>query len=243
VSLLSLAHVGKRYRRGAREHLALDDVSMTIERGELLAILGTRRSGRSTLMRIAAGLEHPDHGTVSFEGAPLTSARDLVGRRVCYCVASFSPMEGEQVVDHVAAALLAQRVPLRRAKRAAESVLARTGVEECAHVHPDGLNSAEAMRVGIARALVSAPILLVVDDPTAGVGPLHADGLLRLLRSIADDGIAVLMSTDDATCISGADRVLALDRGKLRVEPSAPTAEVLPLRPRALDSEPGAHLA
>lgn len=215
---------------------------MSIERGELLAILGTRRSGRSTLLRIAAGLEHPDHGAVSFEAAPLTSARNVLGRRVCYCVASFSPMEGEHVVDHVAAALLAQGVPLRRARRAAESVLAKTGTEECARMHPDGLNPAEAIRVGIARALVSAPTLIVIDDPTAAVGPLHAGALLRLLRSIADDGIAVLMSTDDATSISGADRVLALDRGKLRVEPSS-AAEVLPLRRRALDIEPGAHLA
>src|ERR1700740_2536894 len=152
-------------------------------------------------------------------------------------------MEAEQVVDHVAAALLAQRLPLRRARRAAESVLARTGVEECAHMHPDGLNPAEAMRVGIAPAPVSAPSLLVVDAPTAGVGALHADALLRLLRSVADEGIAVLMSTDDATCISGADRLLALHRGKRPGEPRAPAAEVLPLRPRAPDIEPGAHLA
>jgi ABC-type ATPase involved in cell division len=243
VSLLSLAHVSKRYRRGARDHLALDDVSMTIEQGELLAILGTRRSGRSTLLRIAAGLERPDQGTVSFEGAPLASVRDIVGHHVCYCHASFSPMEGERVVDHVAAPLLAHRQSLRRARRAAESALARAGAAECGSLQPDGLTAAEAMRVGIARALVAEPSLLVVDDPTAGVGSLHADGILRLLRSIADDRIAVLMSTDDATCISGADRALALDRGKLSVEEAAPAAEVVPLRPRKLDVEPGAHRA
>jgi ABC-type ATPase involved in cell division len=241
VSLLSLEHVSKRYRRGAREHVALEDVTMTMDASELVAILGTRRSGRSTLLRVAAGLERADHGTVVFEGTLLSSARDVVGHKICYARHRFSPMEGELVVDHVAAALLAKRLTLRRARRAAESALARAGAQGCAALHPDELGPAEAVRVGIARALAPAPNLLVTDDPTAAVGMLHGDAILGLLRSIVDEGIAVLMSTDDATCISGADRVLALDRGRLSADAQTPPADVLPLRPRALDVESGAH--
>jgi len=96
--------------------------------------------------------------------------------------------------------------------------------------------------VAIARALAPAPTILVIDDPATGVGLLQSDGILRLLRSIADEGVAVFMSTDDATCVSGADRAFSLHDGQLRCDVEAPQADVVPLRPRDLESEPGAHL-
>jgi ABC-type ATPase involved in cell division len=243
VSLLSIEAVSKRYRRGPRERVALQGVSMTIERGELVAVLGTRKSGRSTLLRIAAGLERPDQGTVCFAGAPLAAARDVVGRQICYCRTSFSPMEGERVIDHVAAAVLAQRMSLSGARSAAEAALSRSGAVECAPMQPDELAGAEIVRVAIARALVAGPSLVVIDDPTTGAGSHQSGGILRLLRSIADEGIAVLMCTDDATCISGTDRVQSLDQGKLRCDVEPSQADVVPLRPRNLGAESGAHLA
>lgn len=242
MSLLSLEGVSKRFRRGTRERVALRGVSLAIERGELVVVLGTRKSGRSTLLRVAAGLERPDDGIVRLDGVPLPQARDVVGRQISYCHGSFSPMEGERVVDHVAAALLAQRAPLAQAKRGAERALERTDVSGCAGMHPDDLTAAERVRAAIARGLVVGPRVLVIDDPTAGVGLLHGDGILRLLRSVADEGVAVLASTDDATCVSGADRAFALDDGTLRGDVQAPRADVVPLRPRTLGAESGARL-
>jgi ABC-type ATPase involved in cell division len=151
-------------------------------------------------------------------------------------------MQGERVLDHVAAALLAQAVSSGQAKRAAEQVLARTAVADCCGMQPDELTGAERVRVAIARALAPAPAMLVIDDPATGVGLLQSDGILRLLRSIADDGVAVLMSTDDATGVSGADHAFSLHDGELRCDVQAPQADVVPLRPRNLESEPGAHL-
>jgi ABC-type ATPase involved in cell division len=243
VSLLSIDHVSKRYRRGRREHVALSDVSLAIARGELVVVLGTRKSGRSTLLRIAAGLECPDAGSVWFAGERLWAARQVVGRQISYCHTSFSPMQGERVVDHVAASLLAQGLAPSRARRKAQGILERAAVPECAGAHPEELSAAERTRVAVARGLAAAPSLLVIDDPTAGVASLQGDGILRLLRSIVDDGVAVLMSTDDATCISGADRAFALDQGQLRADVRAPQADVVPLRPRKSAVEPGAHLA
>jgi ABC-type ATPase involved in cell division len=242
VSLLSIENVSKRYRRGPREHLALRGVSLAIERGELVVVLGTRKSGRSTLLRIAAGLERPDDGVVRFQGEALSGARDVVGRQISYCHATFSAMEGERILDHVAATLLARRVSSSRARRAAERALERTAAADCAGMRPDELNGVESVRVALARALVGAPNLLVSDDPTAGVGTLESDGILRLLRSIADEGVTVLMSTDDATCISGADRALSLDAGQMRADVEAPRADVVPLRPRKPARTPEAQL-
>jgi ABC-type ATPase involved in cell division len=239
VSLLSLEGVCKRFRRGAREHVALQDVSLALERCELVVVLGPRKSGRSTLMRVAAGLERPDDGVVRLDDIPLPKAGNVVGREIAYCHTAFSPMEGERVVEHAASALLAQGAPLARARRAAELALERTGVLECAAMHPDELTAAERVRAAIARGLVADPRVLVIDDPTAGLG-LQINGVLQLLRRVADEGAAVLMSTEDATCISGADHAFALHNGKLRADVRAPQAEVVPLRARAAAAESGA---
>jgi ABC-type ATPase involved in cell division len=242
MSLLALEDVSKRYRRGRSERVALEGVSLAVEAGELVAVLGTRKSGRSTLLRIAAGLERPDRGVVRFEGHPIAASRDVVGRQIAYCHGAFSAMEGERVIDHVAATLLAQRVPSRQARGSAEAALSRTCVSECTGMHPDELNAEERVRVAVARGLVAAPTLLVIDDPAAALGTLQGHGVLRLLRSIAAEGTAVLMSTDDATCVSGTDRAFALDGGKLRADVQSPEADVVPLRPHALAIEPDAQL-
>jgi ABC-type lipoprotein export system ATPase subunit len=230
VTLLSLENVSKRYRRGPRELVALRDVSLEIGPGELAAVLGTRKSGRSTLLRIAAGLERPDEGRVLFEGVSISAARNVVGQKVVYCRGSFSAMEGDRIVDHVSAALLAQRMSLRRARRSAESALERCGALECASMRPDELSGIERIRVAIARALVPGPRMLVIDDPAAGVGSLQRDAVLRLLRAVAADGIAVLFSTDEPICVAGTHSVHSLDAGQLRGTAPARSAEVLPLR-------------
>jgi putative ABC transport system ATP-binding protein len=234
MSLLVVAGVSKRYRRGRREYVALNDVSLSVERGEVVAVLGTRQSGRSMLLRIAAGLERPDEGTVRFEG--VDPSPSVIGRRLAYCRMSFSELEGDRVLDHVAAGLLAQSVATVSAARTAERALARAGVANCARMRPYELHAAERVRVAIARALTSSPSLLVIDEPTATVGFLERDPILRLLRLIADEGVAVLMSTGDATCLSGADRAMSLEQGELRGELEPHEAEVVPFR--VVGSEP-----
>jgi ABC-type lipoprotein export system ATPase subunit len=233
VSLLSIEGVTKRYRRGTRERLALRGVTMSVESSELVVVLGSRRSGRSTLMRIAAGLERPDDGRVTFAGTDLAADGGAVGRRLCYCLSSFSSMEGDRVLDHVAAPLLARRASFGAARERAMRALERVEAEHLAPLTPNELDGAERVWVAIARALAHAPQMLVIDDPTAHAGPLQRDPLLRLLRTLpGQDGPSVLMCTDDGMSVSGADRVLTLEDGELRSAVESPRAEVVPLNAR-----------
>lgn len=242
MSLLSLEGVSKRYTRGSREFVALRDVWMSLEPRELAVVLGTRKSGRSTLLRLAAGLERPDEGMVRLRGVDLAREPRALGRAIAFCHLSFSSMHGESVLDHVAAPLIAQHVSLREARRTAERALDEASVLQCAGMTPDDLDGAELTRVAIARALAVDPDLIVVDDPTARAGVLQGEGILRLLRGFSQKRATVLMSTDDASCIAGADRVLSLDNGELRSEVEAPLADVLPLSTRRIGAEPGARL-
>jgi putative ABC transport system ATP-binding protein len=231
MSLLSVEGVTKRYRRGRLERVAIRDVSLDLEQGELVAVWGPRFSGRSTLLRIAAGIESPEEGTVTFEGRDLTRIRNRVlGRRIGYCHTAAASAQHGQVIEHVAAGLLAQRALPRQARRRGQELLFRVGAEHCARLECHELAATEVVRVAIASALVTAPALLVIDEPTSGVDLLERDPLLALLRSIANEGTAVLMSTGDAQGLSGVDRALSIDAGELRGELKPSAADIVPLR-------------
>jgi ABC-type multidrug transport system ATPase subunit len=231
MSLLSIERVTHRYRRGRLEHVAVRDISLDLEPGELVGVWGARFSGRSTLLRIAAGIEAPEEGVVRFEGIDVARHRNnLLGRRIGYCQTCFPNSQHGLVVDYVAAGLLAQRALPRQARRRGQELLFRVGAEHCARLECRELAGAEIARVAIASALCTAPALLVIDEPTSGVDLLDRDPLLALLRSIANEGTAVLMSTGDAQGLSGVDRALSLDSGELRGGAKQTQAQVLPLR-------------
>jgi len=215
--LLELEHVRKRYRRG--ERVALDDVSLVIEEGEMVTVWGERRSGRSTLLRVAAGVQAPDTGVVRFAGRDLAErGGEMLGGGISYCRTAFRSSTGQNIIDQLAAGQLGRGVPRPQARSCAWKALERAEAEQCAARVPEELNSEETTRVAIARALTSQPRLLVIDEPTIGVDLLARDGILHLLRSIVGEGIAVLTSTGEGTGFLGADRALALDKGKLRGE-------------------------
>jgi ABC-type multidrug transport system ATPase subunit len=234
MSLLELAHATKRFTSGQRETIALDDVSLELDAGECVAVYGLRRSGRTTLLRVAAGILPLDEGALRFDGEDVTSRPpDALGVEIAYCNPTFDPAHGGSVAEHVAVALLARGIGRTRARAQAQEALARVGASACANLEPRELHADELVRAGIARALVAEPRLLLLDEPTNGVDVLERDGILELLRSLVDAGIAALMTVGEP--VVGADRVLALDGGRLRGQAAPEQAPVVPLRPRHVE--------
>jgi ABC-type multidrug transport system ATPase subunit len=231
MTLLALDCVGKHHRDGPRDRVVLRDASMELDAGELGVVWGQRRSGRSTLLRVAAGIELADSGTVRFDGRDLAAQRHgLLGDEIGYCQKTLGYDLGLAVLEVVAVALLARGVAQDEARERARAAMERVGAASCSAMAPVELDCAEAVRVELARALALQPRLLVVDEPTKGVEMLERDEILLLLRSLADEGIAVLASTGESTALAGADRALTLDEGQLRSTAAPELAEVLPLR-------------
>jgi ABC-type lipoprotein export system ATPase subunit len=230
MSLLTLERVSKRYRRGRREVTALDDVSLAIAPGELVAIWGMPRSGRTTLLRIAAGLEQPDGGAVRFRGETVLGRHeDGLPAGIGYVQVGLGGVGGESIADHVAMPLLARGTAPETARACALLQLERVGAAGCADLQPRELEPTERVRVAIAQALVTRPLLLLVDDPTRHVDLLEREMVLLLVRSIADGDVAVLMTTGEAMGVSGVDRALTISGGILRAEASADPANVVAL--------------
>jgi len=232
MALLELCHVSKRYRRGVRCVEVLDDVSLEVLEREVIAVWGPGRSGRSTLLRIAAGIVAPDEGVVRFRGSPLRPGGGAIAGGVTYCRPAFHSLEGQAVLEELIASQLALGVRPAIARLRASHELERVGARQCEGYRPFELDRAEEVRVAIARALLQGPSLLLIDEPTKGVSSMERERILELLRSLTDDGVAVLMTLDKGVGLFGADRALSLAEGRLRghvVPELAPVVE-LPLR-------------
>src|ERR1700722_17276070 len=223
MALLELERVSKRFGRGSGERIALHDVSLELDSGELVGVWGRRRSGRSTLLRVVAGIERPDEGVVRIQGRELGGARtDALRAQARFCRRSFRPAEGGTVLEQLMTGQLTRGASLAQARAQARHALQRLDAQHAAPLRPTELDGAEATRVAIARAIVREPKRLVIDEPTLGGELAARDQILTLLRMLADVGIAVLYSATDPSALTGADRALSLAKGSLNGELSTP---------------------
>ncbi len=227
MSLLRFEHV-RLCDRECPERLLLEDVCLEVDAGEMVAILGKRRSGRSSLLRLACGLLSPDGGSVIFDGRPLRGP--AIGDGIAYCTAAFGAGEAWSVQRELVEVQLARGVSRRQARERAQTALRRTGADRVAERLLRTLRGSEQARAMLALALTGKPRLLIVDDVAAGVPLTERMAILALLRSLADEGLAVLSSTDEAPALAGADRALTLSDGQLHGRLAPQLAEVLPLR-------------
>jgi putative ABC transport system ATP-binding protein len=231
MSLLELEHVAKRYREGQREQTVLSDINLHVRSGELVMVWGVRRSGLTTLLRIAAGIAVPDRGTVRFEGRDLADhAERTLGQGIGYVQKSLRAREEQDVLEQVGAPLLARGVGVGEAHERARGALARVGAERCAAMRVGELGAGEGVRVALARTLALSPALVIVDEPVGAVELSERDEILQRLRGLAGAGVAVLASTGEPGELAGAHRALTLSEGELRGESVPELAPVVALR-------------
>jgi putative ABC transport system ATP-binding protein len=218
--ILDMRRVSKTYGSGAAEVRALDDVDLAVDRGELVAIMGPSGSGKSTLLTIAGSLEEPTGGEVVVAGVPLssTSRNDrarLRRRAIGYVFQDFNLLAGLTAVENVALPLELDGVGARAARKQALAALDDLGLRERADAYPDDLSGGERQRVAIGRAVVGDRRLMLADEPTGALDTVNGEGVMRLLRTACQRGVAGVVVTHDAQLAAWADRIVFLRDGRV----------------------------
>lgn len=221
MGLLELRDVSKSYGAGDAEVRALHGVSVSVDPGEMVAVMGPSGSGKSTLLTIAGTLEEPSRGEVVIGGKPVRQlsrgARAQLRRRfVGYVFQDFNLLPGLTAAENVSLPLELDGVSPRKARVAALKSLDDLKLSERAAHYPDQLSGGERQRVAIARAMVGERRLLLADEPSGALDSANGEAVMRLLHDACKNaGMAAVVVTHDAQLASWADRVLFLRDGRV----------------------------
>ncbi|WP_459587774.1 ABC transporter ATP-binding protein [Corynebacterium camporealensis] len=215
---LHLEDVNVTFGDGDSTVRALDNVNLRIEPGEFVAIVGPSGSGKSTLLAVAGALTTPQSGNVTLGGEDLTRMNDKELARVRRKHIGFVFQSGNlpsslKARDQLE---LAARLLGQRGRKSNDELLEAVGMSHRANRRPGKLSGGERQRIGIARALVSGPDVLLVDEPTAALDSNRSQEIVKLLaKEFHEEGVATVMVTHDMAILEHCDRVLQMEDGKL----------------------------
>src|SRR5512143_1629951 len=225
--LVQLDGVEKVFHRGSEEIHVLRDLHLTVPSGEFLALMGPSGSGKSTLLNLIGGLDRPTRGTVAIAGEhveQLSDRRlaDWRARHIGFVFQLYNLLPVLTAERNVELPLLLTHLSKAERKSHVETALAVVGLTHRARHYPRTLSGGEQQRVGIARAIVTDPTLLLCDEPTGDLDRKSGDEILSLLQALnKDQGKTIIMVTHDPHASARAKRTLYLDKGQLGTEPSA----------------------
>jgi putative ABC transport system ATP-binding protein len=219
--LVSVRSVSRTFGRGNVEVQALRDVSFTIRRGQLVALIGRSGSGKTTLLNVVGGLDPPTTGEILIGGRNVTAMsaheRTLLRRStIAYIFQSFGLIPMLSAAENVGIPLRVTGMNRVQREERVRLMLSIVGLEDHARQRPGELSGGQQQRVAIARALAGQPELLIADEPTGQLDSETGRQIMRLLRTVVQsEGITALVATHDAALHDLADEVLALDDGRL----------------------------
>jgi len=215
---LELRQVSKVYGSGPTEVHALREVGLSVERGELVAIMGPSGSGKSTLLTIAGSLEEASSGQVLVGGVDLATVSradqaKMRRRSIGYVFQDFNLLPGLTALENAALPLELDGIGAKAARATGLKALEELDVADRAGRFPDELSGGERQRVAIARAIVGERGLLLADEPTGALDSVNGESVMRLLRAATKRGVAGVVVTHEAQLASWADRVVFLRDG------------------------------
>jgi putative ABC transport system ATP-binding protein len=221
--MYTLSQLTKQYNKGRRSVVALRDVDLTVEDGEWLAIRGRTGSGKTTLLQMLGGLDRPSTGTIRLDRSELDSLPEpelvqLRASTIGFVFQSFNLIPTLSAIENVETALVPLGIPAPERRAAAREALEHVGLGDRARHLPSHLSGGEQQRVGIARALVKRPKVLLADEPTGNLDEDTRDQIIDLLQDLWQERrLTLVLVTHDCVVTQRAQRVAVMSEGRLRL--------------------------
>lgn len=221
MDLFRLKNVSKRYRLGATEVVAIDQIDMKVKRGEFLVIWGPSGCGKSTLLNLLATIDQPDAGHLEFDGRDLAKFGDVAlttlrQKEIGVIFQSFNLVPVLSAIENVMLPLQLQGGKPAQIRSEAERLMQEVGVAAYANQRPDQLSGGQRQRVAIARALIAKPKVVIADEPTANLDSENTRKIIDLMLELnRQHGVTFVFSTHDPLLLSAAERKVQLLDGRI----------------------------
>lgn len=216
MSIISFSHVTKKY---PGDVVALADLTLSINEGELVFLTGPSGAGKSTLLKLVAGIERPTGGVLLVSGQDMRKLNrttlPFLRRKLGLILQQHRLLQDRNVLDNVMLPLVVTGASPQESRQRAMVALERVGLDTKALATPMSLSGGEQQRVSIARAIVHKPRIILADEPTANLDRASAKGVIDMLHTFHSAGVTCIISTHDERLLQGADRVFELARGKV----------------------------
>lgn len=215
-----LVHVSKVYGTGDTEVRALDDLSLTVQPGDYLAVMGASGSGKSTAMNILGCLDRPSSGSYRLNGTDVESLdddalADLRNQQLGFVFQQFHLLPQLSAIDNVMLPMIYARVPKEERRRRALAALDRVGLSHRLENKPNQLSGGQQQRVALARAIINDPAMLLADEPTGALDSHTTEEVLSLFGDLNAQGITILLVTHESEVGARADRVVHFRDGRI----------------------------
>jgi len=220
IVMIEINEVSKVYKMGKEKVVALNNVSLKINKGEFVAIIGPSGSGKSTLMHIVGGLDSPTLGSVSIEGQDISRLKDKQlskyrNEKIGFVFQAFNLENSQTALENVMMPLIFAGVSKKERKERALKALELVGLKELAKHKPNEMSGGQRQRVSIARALVNNPEIVFADEPTGNLDSKSGENIMDLFKEINAKGFTVIMVTHNPEEANKAKRVIKIKDGEI----------------------------
>jgi len=240
MALVELYDIRKTYRVGDQEIAALDGVTLSIEAGEFLAIIGPSGSGKSTLMHLLGCLDTPTSGRLLIDGIDISRASNnelaaMRNAKIGFVFQSFNLLPKFDVLRNVELPMVYAGVSAKVRKERAMEAIERVGLTNRIHNTPLQLSGGQCQRVAIARAIVNNPKIVFADEPTGNLDSHTGEAILTLFRELAASGRTIVIVTHDNTIAARLPRRIEMRDGQIRIGVEAQVSNTAPLAPSSTE--------